>query len=385
MAATILHLDMDSFFVSVELLHDPSLRGKPVVVGHDGPRGVVASASYEARKFGVHSAMPSSRARALCPRLVFLPGRHGEYSAWSRRVREVLDGISPLVEAASIDEFYVDLTGCERLHGNFLGLADRVFRSIRDGLGLPCSMGLAPNRTLAKIGSKVAKPRGIVSVLPGGEEAFMGPLPVGLIPGVGPVLREALSRMGVVTAGELAAIPLPVMRRAFGSWGLELHLKARGQWRGGVHAEERDPKSIGHETTFPVDSEDPGFLDAVLFHLVEKSAFRLRAHGFEAGRVTVKVRYADFTTVTRVAGLEPTCVEQDICREALPLLREMAGRRMRVRLVGVSLSALRPMGHQIDLFAAADPRRRDVCRCLDRVKNRFGSHSMTWAAGVTAP
>ncbi len=379
----VLHVDMDSFFVSVEVLKDPSLRGKPVAVGDPGPRGVVASASYEARKFGIHSAMPSVEARRLCPRLIFLSGSHGEYATWSRRVREVLDEYSPLVEAASIDEFNLDLTGCRRLHGNFFTMAAGIVRRIREGLGLPCSMGLSGNRTLSKIAAKVAKPLGLLEVIEGEEESFMAPLPVGIIPGVGPTLRETLARMGVRTAGDLAAIPLRLVERVLGAWGLELHLKARGAWRGRPVSEDtRPPKSIGHETTLAEDTVDPAFLEATLFSLVERSAHRLRRKGLEAGRVTVKVRFSDFVTRTRAGSLETTSLEQRIFRGALPLLHDLTGRRMRVRLVGIQLTALRPAGYQEDLFRRGDDGRRlRACRCLDRLKERFGFEAVRWAAG----
>jgi DNA polymerase-4 len=375
---------MDSFFVSVELLRRPDLRGKPVAVGDPGPRGVVASASYEARAFGVRSAMPSSRARRLCPPLVFLSGAHGEYSAWSRKVREILLTRSPLVDAASIDEFYLDLTGCQRLHGDFLAMACRLREEIQGSLGLPSSMGLAANRTLAKIASKVAKPRGVMEVLPGGERDFMAPLPVRLIPGVGPVCETTLSRLGIRTAGDLAAIPPGVLRRALGSWGPELSRKARGEWRGSrLPLPEAAPRSIGHETTFAEDTTDPLFLERVLFSLAERGAVRLRRRNLEAGRVTVRVRFADFRTESRTAPLVRTFAEQALVRAALPLLRTLTSRRMRVRLLGLTLSDLSPSLLQEDLFAPPDRgRRREACRCLDRVKDRFGFDALRWAAGT---
>ncbi len=380
----VLHVDMDSFFVSVEVLKNPSLRGKPVVVGDPGPRGVVASASYEARRFGVRSAMSMARARLLCPGLVVVPGSHGEYAAWSGRVREILDDASPLVETASIDEFYLDLAGCERLHGSFFALASRLAGRIGTELGLPASFGLGANRTLAKIASKVAKPRGVLEVLPGGEEAFMRPLPVGLIPGVGPAAQALLARIGVKTAGDLAGLPGRAAGRVLGSWAAEAQAKARGLWEGdGVRVGPRVRKSIGHETTFDEDTSDPVTLAATLFHLVEKAASRLRRKGLEAGRVTVRVRFADFSSESRTRGLPAAvCADQEIFRAALPLLSALARRRMRVRLVGVSLSDLGPDGLQGELFRdKGGERRRDACRCLDRLRERFGFEAAAWAAG----
>ncbi len=385
-SSRIMHLDMDSFFVSVEVLKDPFLQGRPVAVGDPGPRGVVASASYEARKFGVRSAMPSAHARRLCPGLVFLPGRHREYAAFSGRVREILEGYSPRVEAASIDEFYLDLAGCEKLHGNFFAAGAALCRRIRDELGLPASLGIGANRTLAKIASKVAKPRGVLEVLPGREEVFMAPLPVRMIPGVGPAAEKELARMGVRKAGDLAAIPPGLLEKVMGAYGLELHLKARGLWRGGRVEGPRSPLSVGHETTFAEDTVDPLFLEAILFSLVERSAVRLRGLGLEAGKVAVKVRYADFSTHSRRASLTPTCLEKEIFGEARVALRALISRRLRVRLVGVSLSRLRPAGYQDDLFVRpANGRRREACRCLDRVKERFGFRALAWAAGRASP
>jgi DNA polymerase-4 len=380
----VLHVDMDSFFVSVEVLKDPSLRGKPVVVGDPGPRGVVASASYEARRFGIRSAMAMAKARMLCPGLLIVPGSLGEYGGWSARVREILDSASPSIETASIDEFYLDLAGCERLHGSFFGLAARLARRIGGELGLPASFGLGANRTLAKIASKVAKPKGVLEVLPGAEEAFMRPLPVGLIPGIGPAAQTLLERVGVKTAGELADLPERAAGRVLGSWAGEAQAKARGLWAGdGVAVGPRLRKSIGHETTFDQDTADPVTLAATLFHLVEKAASRLRRKGLDARRVTVRVRFADFSSESRTRGLPAAvCTDQEIFRAAVPLLATLAGRRMRVRLVGVSLSDLGPASLQGELFrAVAEERRREACRCLDRLRDRFGFESVAWAAG----
>ncbi len=212
----------------------------------------------------------------------------------------------------------------------------------------------------------------------------MAPLAVRLIPGAGPAVCETLARMGVKTAGDLTSIPLGLLEKLLGAYGLELHLKARGLWRGRPVSGPRPPKSIGHETTFAQDTVDPLILESILFTLVEKSAFRLREKGLEAGRVTVKVRYSDFKTVSRASMMEAG-VEKDIVREALPLLRSLTQRRLRVRLLGVSLSALRPAGYQGDLFRRGyDPRRLEACRCLDRLKKKFGFQAVRWASGTLA-
>lgn len=378
-------MDLDAFFASVEVLKDPSLKGLPVVVGDPGPRGVVASASYEARAFGVRSAMPSSRARRLCPRLIFLPGCYSDYTAYSKKTGKILECYSPKVEAASIDEFYLDLAGCRRLHGNFFSLAENIRLLIQRELGIPASIGIGANRTLSKIASKVAKPRGVLEVLEDQEELFMAPLPVVLIPGVGPALAASLSSMGIKTAGDLASIPPPLAGRLFGACGLELHLKARGLWIGNPGGRARSPGSIGHETTFSRDTIDPHFLEATLFRLTEKSAFRLREKGLEAGRLTVKVRYSDFRTRSRTRTMEMTRLEKDIFRSALPMLQFLTRKRLRIRLVGISLSGLRPSGYQEVLFGKdRGARMSKACVCLDSLRKRFGFETVRWAAGITA-
>lgn len=377
------HVDMDAFFASVETVKDPSLQGFPVVVGHAGPRGVVASASYEARRFGIKSAMPTSKAKHLCPEIIVLPGNHSDYSAYSQKVRTILEEYSPRVEAASIDEFYLDMAGCQRLHGNFFNTASIIGRIIRQKLGLPVSIGIGSNRTLAKIASKLAKPRGVLEVLENQEEVFMSNLPVGLIPGVGPAVAGTISSMGIKTAGELASIPPPLLEKLLGVHGLELHLKARGIWRGRPATGPRPPKSIGHETTFPVDTFDPFLLKTTLFTLIEKSAFRLREKNMEAGKFILKVRYSDFSATNRTGTLQSTNLEKDIFRKAVPLLESLTRRRSRVRLIGISLSKLRPAGYQNDLFKKEDLEKRlSACLCLDRLKKRFGSNAVRWAAGI---
>jgi len=380
----IAHLDMDCFFVSVERLLDPSLVGKPVVVGGDPDgRGVVASASYEARRFGVRSAMASRRARELCPQLIFAPGHHHLYGEYHDKVREILARYAPGIQAASIDEFYLDFTGCNLLHGSIFPLLRRMRALIDSELGLPSSAGLAANKLLAKIGSRLAKPGGVMWIPPGAEAEILAPLPVRAIPGVGPVAGAALERLGVTRIGQLASIPPKVLEAALGSWGPELARKAQGESDSSVE-EAGERKSVGHETTFAEDTADPLVLEATICHLVEKAAHRLRKAGMKAGGVTVKVRYADFRTVTRSRAL-PAASDRDgeLLAAARELLFGAVGRRVRVRLIGVSLERLRAGSEQLGLFSAArDARLASLFPAVDRVRKKYGFDSIELATSA---
>ncbi len=370
----IAHLDMDCFFVSVERLLDPSLVGRPVVVGGDPDgRGVVASASYEARRFGVRSAMPSRRARELCPQLVFAPGHHRLYGEYHDRVRSILERSAPGIEAASIDEFYLDFTGCNLLHGAIYPLVRRIRAAIAAELGLPSTVGLAANKLVAKVASRLAKPAGVMWVPHGAEAAILAPLPVRAIPGVGPVTGRALEELGVRTVGQLASIPGEVLEAALGAYGPELARKARGESDSPVE-EGGERKSVGHETTFEEDTADPTALEATMCRLVGKAAHRLRRAGMKAGGVTVKVRYADFRTVSRSRALPaPSDRDGELLALARELMREVTGRRVRVRLLGVALERLRAGAEQIGLFTAArDARLAALFPAVDRVRERHG-------------
>lgn len=381
----IAHLDMDSFFVSVERLLDPSLNGRPVVVGGDPDgRGVVASASYEARRYGIHSAMPSRRARQLCPDLVFLRGHHHLYSEYHDRVRAILERTVPVIEAASIDEFYLDLTGCALLHGPILPLVRRVRRSIGSELGLPASVGLGGNRLVAKVASGMAKPSGVLWVPQGTEADFLAPLPVRKLPGVGPVTESELLGLGIRRVGHLASFPERVLAGALGKWGTALSRKSRGVSDSPV-GEGGPRKSVGHETTFREDTADPVFLEAVLCRLVEKAAWRLRAKGFRAGGVTLKMRYTDFRTITRSSVIVPTDRDGDLLRALRKIFAATFSRRVRVRLLGVSLDRLTGAEEQLDLFDAESRRRRGLLfPAVDGLREKFGFDILSLGSGLQA-
>ncbi len=301
--SSILHVDMDAFFVSVELLDRPDLRGKPVVVGgQPDQRGVVTAASYEARKYGIQSAMPLRTAGRLCSHAVFLESRHDLYSEWSDRVAEILGRYSPVVEMASVDEAYLDLAGTERLHGPPIAAAHALLSEITAKTGLPCSAGLARTRLVAKVASDQAKPRGLLWVPPGIEEVFLAPLSVRRIPGIGKVTEAALHSMGIETVGQLAATTLEKLEQNFGRWGTALYRKARGgdTYEFFVDAE---PKSISHNRTFSFDTDDRAALDATISLLCQKTMKRLRDASLSASTVTLMIRYAGFETITRAHTL----------------------------------------------------------------------------------
>src|SRR5437870_7606569 len=297
--SSILHVDMDAFFVSVELLERPELRGKPVVVGgKPDQRGVVSAASYEARKYGIHSAMPLRTAGQLCPHAIFLDGHHEKYGEWSDHVATILGKFSPVVEMVSIDEAYLDLEGTERLHGPPLAAADKLLRTITRETSLPCSGGLATTRLVAKVASDQAKPRGLVWVAPGQEQRFLAPLPVRKIPGIGEVTERALRALGIETVEQIAAVPLEKLEQIFGQWGEALYRKARGgdSYEFVIDAE---PKSISHNHTFGEDTNDGNDMTTTLSHLSQKACKRLREAGLAARTLTLTIRYTGFETHTR--------------------------------------------------------------------------------------
>jgi DNA polymerase-4 len=372
--ASILHVDMDAFFVSVELLDRPELRGKPVVVGgRPDQRGVVSAASYEARKFGIHSAMPLRTAGKLCPHAVFLDCRHTLYSEWSDRVATILGQFSPIVEMASVDEAYLDLAGTERLLGPPLAAADKLLRTITRTTSLPCSGGLAATRLVAKVASDQAKPRGLVWVPAGSEQRFLATLPVRKIPGIGEVTERALRALSIETVAQIAAVPQEKLESIFGQWGTALYRKARGgdSYEFVIDAE---PKSISHNHTFGEDTEDSNALSTMLSHLSQKACKRLREAGLATRTLTLTIRYAGFETHTRSKSLaEPTRLDADIFTVFQELFRKHRDVKRKVRLLGVSLSGLTQGSEQLDLLDAERRAKLEkLTSAADRLRDRFG-------------
>lgn len=344
MLRTIFHVDMDAFFVSVEELYDPSLKGKPVVVGGQrNERGVVSAASYAARKFGVHSAMPLRTAAKLCPQAIFVDGHPERYREYSGRVHEVLGHFSPLVEMASVDEAYIDMTGTDRLHGPPFKSAHRLHAEMKSATRLNCSIGIGSSRLIAKVSSAKAKPNGVLWVLPGQEAKFLAPLDVGDIPGVGKVMEQNLHGMGIKRIGDLAALEESDLRERFGKWGLALAGKSRGEDAGGwfdaAVGEHTDPKSISHEHTFNEDTANVEQLQSTLMRLSEMVCRRLREGRYFARTIQLKLRYKDFTTITRAHSLEqPTQSDHEVFEQVRRLFLGNWKKGVPVRLLGVQTS-----------------------------------------------
>jgi DNA polymerase-4 len=387
---TILHVDLDAFFASVEQRDNPELRGRPVIVGGAGGedvRGVVSAASYEARAFGVHSAMSLREAYRRCPHGVFLPVHGRRYQAASRDVMAILRRFTPQVEPISIDEAFLDVTGSAALFGDGPAIARQIKDAVRDEVGLTISVGVASTKLVAKIASDLRKPDGLVVVPRGDEAAFLGPLPIGRLWGVGEKTAIALAEYSVRTIGDLAALPPDLLVRRFGKHGASLVERARGMDADPVH--DGDPaKSVGHEHTFDVDSSDPEVIERTLLAMSDGVAGRLRSAGVKAGTVTVKIRDAAFRTITRQRTLaEPTDLTEPIFRAALELARPEV-RGMRVRLLGVSASNLGDR-EQLALFESVEPRRRRAVEAADSLRRRYGERAVTRArligAGLPAP
>ena len=336
---------MDAFFVSVEELFDPSLKGKPVVVGGQrDERGVVSAASYAARKFGVHSAMPLRTAAKLCPQAIFVDGHPDRYRECSEQVFGVLSQFSPLVEMASIDEAYLDMTGTDRLHGPPLRSAHTLHTKMKDRTRLNCSIGIGASRLIAKVSSAQAKPNGVLWIVPGEEAKFLAPLNVRDIPGVGKVMEKNLNAIGIHRVGDLAKLEEDDLEGRFGKWGLALAGKAKGEdagaWFDAEVGERTDAKSISHEHTFNDDTANPEQLESTLMRLSEMVGRRLREHGYHARTVQLKLRYKDFTTITRAHSLEtPTQLDTEIFEQIRVLFRKNWKKGIPIRLLGVHTSS----------------------------------------------
>jgi len=389
---TIFHLDMDAFFVSVEELYDPSLKGKPVVVGgKSNERGVVSAASYAARKFGVHSAMPLRRAYQLCPQAIFVEGHMERYREYSGRVFEVLNKFTPLVSMASIDEAYLDMTGTDRLHGPPLRAAHLLHEAIKQATALNCSVGISASRLVAKVSSDQAKPNGVLWVLPGQEAAFLAPLDVRKIPGIGKVTEQNLHKLGIRKVGDMAKLDESFLQSRFGAWGLAMAGKSRGIDAGGwfdtAIGEQADPKSVSHEHTFSVDSAERDLLESTLAHLAERVARRLREHGLWTRTVQVKLRWSDFTTITRAHTLpRATQLDIDLIEAARTLFRDNWKPGTTVRLMGVQASQFDKEEEAAGLLGLLDEGRdqrwKQALSAADRLRDRFGESAVSLGSGL---
>ncbi len=385
---TVFHVDMDTFFVSVERLYDPSLFGKPVVVGgRTDQRGVVSEASYEARKYGVHSAMPLRTAYRLCPQAIFVDGHPNRYREHSQMVREVLHSFSPQVEMASIDEAYIEVTGTERLHGPPLKAAQKLHDAIHAKTRLNSSIGVATSRLVAKICSDQAKPNGVLWILPGREARFLAPLDVRKIPGVGKVMESQLHQLGIRKIGDLARLDEQFLTGRFGKWGLALAGKAHGldagSWFDSPIGAGEDPKSISHEHTYNNDTANREQLDATLAQLSEMVGRRLRDHRLFARTVQLKLRYSDFSTFTRAHTLEQaTQLDTVVLAEIRSLFaRNWTGKP--IRLLGVHAGNLESTEGQMSLLDQQQSERwSKAMAAADALRDKFGEQAVSLAASL---
>ena len=387
---TIFHVDMDAFFVSVEELFDPSLKGKAVVVGgqrHE--RGVVSAASYEARKFGVHSAMPLRTAAKLCPHAVFVDGHPERYRDYSARVYQVLDRFSPKLEMVSIDEAYVDMSGTERLHGPPMRAAHALHGAMKAETQLNCSIGVGTSRLLAKICSDQAKPNGVLWIVPGGEAEFLAPLDVRKIPGVGKVMEKRLLEQGIQKIGDLARHEERWLEANLGALGLALAGKDRGldagAWFDSDIGEDDGPRSISHEHTYSADTGDAQALEATLARLSEMVCRRLREQKLHARTLQLKLRYSDFRTLTRARTLEqPSSVDAEVLATVRELFRaNWTGGA--VRLLGVCASHFAAESEQLSLQGRSTHEKwNQALSAADRMREKFGENAVSMAAGMKA-
>ena len=377
---SIIHLDMDAFYASVEMLDDPSLKGKPVIVGGSKERGVVSAASYEARAFGVHSALPMATAMRLCPKGVFLPVRMKRYQEVSAQVFEIFHRFTPYVEPLSIDEAFLDVTGSATLFGSPVEIARKIKQFVRSETGLTVSAGVAPNKFLAKIASDLDKPDGLTVVKPGEEQAFLHPLPISKLWGVGKVTQKALEVFNVRTIGDLSKIPKDVLAGRFGKSGGQLHRLSLGIDDRDVDI-TREIKSVGQEETFRKDLIDREEIRREVLALSVKAAKRMRKKGFAGKTLTLKVKYHDFKQITRSMTFpERVCDGMAIFKHAMALLEKTEAGNRPVRLIGVSLSHLDALESpkQLSLFVeeSVDTKSKKLNEAIDRIHDKFGDDAL---------
>jgi DNA polymerase IV len=370
----IAHFDLDAFFVSVELLKKPELKGKPLIVGGDGQRGIVAACSYEARKYGIQSAMPSLTAKRLCPHAIFLKGSYHEYSTYSRQVTEIIANTVPHYEKASIDEFYIDMTGMDKffgIHQYTRGLREKIIKET----GLPISYGLSTSKIVSKMATNEAKPNGYLEISPGRETAFLWPLTVDKIPGVGKQTVIQLQSLGINTIEQLANTPIDQLEYSFGKWGKRMWEKAHGIDHNPVE-QYSEQKSISHENTFHEDYNDVELLNKELVRLCEETAFELREEKRLTGCVTVKIRYHDFETVSRQEVIDYTALDDVLIAKVKSLFNKLYRKGHKVRLLGVRFSHLIPFNVQMNLFDQSEEKLQ-LYKAVDKIKNQFGYDVIT--------
>jgi DNA polymerase-4 len=369
---TIFHLDMDAFFVSVERILDPALEGKPVIVGGDPHgRGVVAACSYEARKFGLHSAMPIRTAYRLCPHGIYLHGHGGEYGRYSRAAKRILEKYFPVVQQTSVDEFYLDFSGCEKIYGDAFSFAQKIQFEIRKQLGLPCSIGIASNKSIAKIASDYKKPMGITLVPAGCEKEFLAPLPIEKIPGVGKKLFPLLRSRGFNTTGDIANASPDYLSVLLGKFGTDLWEKANGRGND-VFVSQSERKSISKETTFDKDIINKKQIEAFMFELTGDACQLLRDENWQASTISIKLRYSDFVTITRAKTIKPTDDDKVVFDTTVDLFRKAFTRRVSIRLIGIHLSKLSHFCEQEVLFQDEEVIRKRMLRAVMKIRGKYG-------------
>jgi DNA polymerase IV len=374
----IAHFDLDAFFVSVECINDPTLRGKPLLVGGHSDRGVVAACSYEARKFGIHSAMPMRTARRLCPQAIVVGGSRNDYSRYSRWVTEIISEKAPLFEKASIDEFYLDLSGMDRFFNPYQWTID-LRQEIIDKTGLPISFALASNKMVAKIATDEAKPNGYIHVAYGREQDFLAGLQVNKIPGIGGQTHQLLKDLGIYTIRDLSEQPIEILEKKLGKYGHELWFKSRGIHHGEV-IPYHEAKSVSTENTFEENISDPELLINELVRMTEKVAYELRQENKTAGCIAVKIRYPDFETTSRQVSIPYTFYDDELISQARELFTKLWRKGQPVRLLGVRLSELTSEAIQTNLFENLG-KKNELYKAIDDLKNRFGKYSITKARG----
>jgi len=376
-----LHIDMDAFFISVEQRDDPSLRGKPAAVCGSLSRSVVTSATYEARPYGIRAGMPIQEAKRRCPQLILVEGNHSKYTEAAARIFSILKDYTPLVEIASIDEAYLDITQSLLLFKSPLSIAKSIKDRILKEEQLTCSIGIAPNKLLAKLGSRLRKPDGLTVIQKDEVEGILRDLPVGKLHGIGPKLEEELKSIGIFTCGQLGRFPVPLLTKRFGVIGERLHEMGLGMDESPVVPldEEEDAKSISHSVTLEEDTSDPNLLKKVLLQLSEKVSRRMRKEGFYGRRVTLTIRYSDFYTFSKQKTLSRWVNSgNEIYRYSFGIFESIPHPK-EIRLLGVGMSLLKKEGYQLDLFEKGDKKEK-MLKAMDRVNERFGDWTLTWGS-----